>query len=265
MIKRSLSETRLIELEETVRMSAAAKLQRAWDQQQAKSTASRKRGEEYMAQIKQDVANKNKKPDEPKDESVMSFLATPKHSTEKKSTTSSAEMRKYFEKDKPNNPEKIERGNGGKKVQQVYRRSAEEQSVSELFEPSTNYYTLSNGKMVQVNYRPGTDGRSPTPFTDVNVSYVDPALKPQGSSFDSTGQAERWDAAPDGVKQAIEKFIRQPHQDVEEANKKKGADGKACWKGYRYNGTENGKDKCVPVSESIEDKMASLIRLLENK
>jgi FKBP-type peptidyl-prolyl cis-trans isomerase len=205
LIKRSLSETRLIELEETVRMSAAAKLQRAWDQQQAKSTASRKRGEEYMAQIKQDVANKNKKPDEQKNE----------------------------------------------------------QSVSELFEPSTDYYTLSNGKMVQVNYRPSTDGRSPTPFTDVKVSYVDPALKPQGSSFDSTGQAQRWDAAPDGVKQAIEKFVRQPQQDV--AEKIKGTDGKACWKRYRYAGTKNGKDKCVPVSENIENKMASLIRLLENK
>lgn len=29
--------------------------------------------------------------------------------------------------------------------------------------------------------------------------------------------------------------------------KKKGADGKACWKGYRYAGTKNGKDRCVPV------------------
>lgn len=27
--------------------------------------------------------------------------------------------------------------------------------------------------------------------------------------------------------------------------KEQGADGKACWKGYRYAGTENGKDKCV--------------------
>ena len=26
----------------------------------------------------------------------------------------------------------------------------------------------------------------------------------------------------------------------------KGADGKACWDGYRYAGTEDGKDKCVP-------------------
>ena len=45
---------------------------------------------------------------------------------------------------------------------------------------------------------------------------------------------------------------------VDEA-KKKGADGKACWKGYRYNGTENGKDKCVPVSEDVENIMDALI------
>lgn len=31
--------------------------------------------------------------------------------------------------------------------------------------------------------------------------------------------------------------------------KKKGKDGKACWKGYRYNGTKNGKDSCVKVKE----------------
>jgi hypothetical protein len=44
-----------------------------------------------------------------------------------------------------------------------------------------------------------------------------------------------------------------------EEEKKKGADGKACWKGYRYAGTENGKDKCVPVSEDVENIMATLI------
>jgi len=31
----------------------------------------------------------------------------------------------------------------------------------------------------------------------------------------------------------------------------KGADGKACWDGYRYGGTENGKDKCIKVDESV--------------
>ena len=29
----------------------------------------------------------------------------------------------------------------------------------------------------------------------------------------------------------------------------KGVDGKACWKGYRYAGTEDGKDKCVPMKK----------------
>ena len=33
--------------------------------------------------------------------------------------------------------------------------------------------------------------------------------------------------------------------------KVKGADGKACWKGYRYAGTEDGKDKCVKVNETV--------------
>jgi len=98
-----------------------------------------------------------------------------------------------------------------KKVAEPVEGVAEDQ-LDELFEPSTSYYTLSNGKMVQVDYKPGIDGQSPAPLTDVKVSYVNPALKPQGPSFDSTGQAERWDRAPDGVKQAIQKFITQPQK-----------------------------------------------------
>jgi len=35
------------------------------------------------------------------------------------------------------------------------------------------------------------------------------------------------------------------------SDKKKGIDGKACWKGYRYAGTENGKDKCVKVEHVV--------------
>jgi hypothetical protein len=31
--------------------------------------------------------------------------------------------------------------------------------------------------------------------------------------------------------------------------KKKGADDKACWEGYRYAGTENGSDKCVKIKK----------------
>jgi len=38
-------------------------------------------------------------------------------------------------------------------------------------------------------------------------------------------------------------------QSLNETEKIKGKDGKGCWKGYRYAGTENGKDKCIPVKE----------------
>ena len=41
--------------------------------------------------------------------------------------------------------------------------------------------------------------------------------------------------------------------------KKKGKDGKACWKGYRYNGTEDGKDSCVKVSETA--RMSAAVKL----
>lgn len=33
------------------------------------------------------------------------------------------------------------------------------------------------------------------------------------------------------------------------SGKKKGADGRACWSGYRYAGTKNGRDKCVPTGK----------------
>jgi len=39
-------------------------------------------------------------------------------------------------------------------------------------------------------------------------------------------------------------------------NKKKGIDGKACWKGYKFNGTKNGKDSCVKVKRKTKKKKA---------
>ena len=44
------------------------------------------------------------------------------------------------------------------------------------------------------------------------------------------------------------KFIAEAYQAVH-TEKIKGADGKACWGGYRYAGTEDGKDKCVKVED----------------
>jgi hypothetical protein len=53
--------------------------------------------------------------------------------------------------------------------------------------------------------------------------------------------------------------------EIDEA-KKKGADGKACWKGYKYAGTKNGKDKCVPIGEAYEMEMTlAILKLFEGK
>ena len=50
---------------------------------------------------------------------------------------------------------------------------------------------------------------------------------------------------------------------LRESAKKKGADGKACWDGYRYAGTENGKDKCVPVKKRKQTKEGSVLKGLK--
>jgi hypothetical protein len=53
---------------------------------------------------------------------------------------------------------------------------------------------------------------------------------------------------------------------VGETDKIKGADGKACWPNYRYNGTENGSDKCVKIGEAWELEMSNAIsKLFENR
>ena len=53
-------------------------------------------------------------------------------------------------------------------------------------------------------------------------------------------------------KSLIERAIAELDEEKNKEGKEQGADGKACWKGYKYAGTENGKDKCVK-SEEVEE------------
>lgn len=62
--------------------------------------------------------------------------------------------------------------------------------------------------------------------------------------------------------------LKQAITELEETEKIKGKDGKGCWKGYRYAGTENGKDKCVPVNEGeigLSDILARELFKLQGK
>ncbi len=88
-------------------------------------------------------------------------------------------------------------------------------------------------------------------------------------STDKQEKAKR--LATKDIPRALNKLKDQQYGEKGVAEEKvKGVDGKACWKGKRYAGKVKKadgtyKDKCVPVSEGIEQKMASLIKLLENK
>lgn len=55
----------------------------------------------------------------------------------------------------------------------------------------------------------------------------------------------------DFSKNLIERAVAELDEEKNKEGKEKGADGKACWKGYKYAGTEGGKDKCVK-SEEVE-------------
>ena len=52
----------------------------------------------------------------------------------------------------------------------------------------------------------------------------------------------------------MENWRRFLNEAKNEDGKEQGADGKACWKGHRYEGTdENGKDICVKITEDHDD------------
>jgi hypothetical protein len=70
-------------------------------------------------------APKKPKKEKVADESLMGFLGKVEKPVKKKPVASAEEMRKWFEKEKAKDSDKIERGTGDKKAQQVYTRSDE--------------------------------------------------------------------------------------------------------------------------------------------
>lgn len=88
---------------------------------------------------------------------------------------------------------------------------------------------------------------------NVSVIYIDgkPSTK-YAKKHEADQDAERLRAKFPNKKIEIK-------QEVRETEAKKGADGKRCWKGKRYAGTVNGKDKCIPVqNEGIFDRNVPL-------
>ena len=74
--------------------------------------------------------------------------------------------------------------------------------------------------------------------------------KPYKNKKRAKSRADRLDQEIGGYRHSVhytpEEFAAEAKN---KEGKEQGADGKACWKGYKYAGTENGKDKCVKVED----------------
>ena len=89
-------------------------------------------------------------------------------------------------------------------------------------------------------------------------SHVDMLLSKSPKELDSIisnghdWAAEHITTAKDDIEEVCDFFTH--GQGISEG-KKKGVDGKACWKGYKYAGTEDGKDKCVPIKKKQNEEV----------
>lgn len=96
-----------------------------------------------------------------------------------------------------------------------------------------------------------------------DLSKVVKALKDEGGAAGLSAIKKHTDLSAEEVKSIVSSaqnikihtdgdYILIDKSVSEEKNKEgkeKGADGKACWDGYKHAGTEGGKDKCVPMEE----------------
>ena len=83
------------------------------------------------------------------------------------------------------------------------------ENLNELFDPMTEYYKLTNGQLIKVDYKQNgnADGQPGT----INVSAVDPKLMP------TQGQGTPpWDKARTNIRAAIQKWVQSGQQGVAE-------------------------------------------------
>lgn len=90
-----------------------------------------------------------------------------------------------------------------------------------------------------------------------NDSYLETDMKKrQKNNEKAIEDMKKTKAHADMVKAARRHFEEFTTEAKNKEGKEQGADGKACWKGYKYAGTEKGKDKCVKSEELELDERA---------
>ena len=252
-------------VEETARMSASVKLQRAFDRERSKSDASRKRGEEVMAQARTDwekkqAAEKNKEQGVAEGAPIVVAQAPIDVRNPKKTTQPQRYMGDIVPHTKPPSTEKRGvKGRPGQRPMPKYDESVEE-GLGTM--PTTEY--------VKGIYAAAAENGMGAP--DVEAVRKQMVLAANGEvDIMATMQKAFQVFQNPKFKQMLtdlDALIKQAElgQSVQEG-KQKGVDGKACWKGYKRMGTKKkgGRtvDNCVKMEEQMADLEAQLLAISE--
>ena len=133
---------------------------------------------------------------------------------------------------------------------------------------------------LKMRYKDIGGGREQPEIHDKVEEKMMPASNFAGSKKNKLGTAGQWNQSKNrparagdlvgGAAESMHSPAQQAAIAIAKREKKvdekiKGADGKACWKNYRYNGTANGSDKCVKVREDVENIISSLVEQLSRK
>lgn len=280
------------------RMSAAVKLQRAWEREHAKSTASRKRGEEVMAQARADAekkqaADKSKEVSEEEKNPHTSALGKALYrdlSKEKKASPAQVQRNKerwakrQAERDQPTSEcagtgviaskkqakdprysmsltKDVRPGQIAKNLKAFNLEDTSKamaQTASRLTDPKDG---------ATAKLRAAGDKRREQHLQSRDIAKKNEAMLPKsafaGSDKNKLGSAGQWkNTGPSKNRPARAGDLVGGAEESIEREEKQRLDPK-CWKGYKKQGTKM-KDgvrvnNCVPVSEDVENIFATLI------
>ena len=144
-------------------------------------------------------------------------------------------------------------------------KKAKEDSV-EKKDPKANAHPADPAVVLNNDLKTGTGIKqshgATIKYTNVVAKEeVEKEKEEKGEKKHKEGKAEE---KKEKMKESFNVIVEGIHYIFEKKNaegKEQGADGKACWKGYKYAGTKNGKDECVkagyePIGEILIDEKA---------
>jgi hypothetical protein len=147
-----------------------------------------------------------------------------------------------------------------KKQLNIKEQGVAEAGSNAMADTASRLANKDDGKVAKL--RAAGDKRREEHLKGRNIAKKNEAMLPT-SAFAGSDKNK---LAPQGQLKGTAPKEQPTHKLVGETDKKKGADGKACWKGYKYAGTKNGKDKCVPIGEAYEAEMTlAILKLFEGK